>query len=345
MKHAEVRQRLSAYLDGEVSEEERVLIEEHLGSCPACDSALKELTKTIGRVKDVGEVEPPPWMAQKIMTRIREEAGLKRGIFRRLFFPLHIKLPIEAVALVLVSLSAYLVYRTAEPQVRLGETPPVGKYEKTLPGSAPTPATAPVGKGHISEKKGTETLPVLHRHRKPEKAMDKLQLPAQAPITETVTPRNEAAPSPAEKKSEFATKTEPSPLSTGARRAERHLLPTTPVDGERAGYEAKPAGRKFESSGAGKQQTVSLKIKTGDAVSAATEIEREISRLGGRVTKTETTGNGLTLTVLADARKLPALLEKLRLLGHVEGIETLPSTAQETGEVTVSIELVQDTGK
>jgi hypothetical protein len=345
MKHAEVRQRLSAYLDGEVTDEEKVLIEEHLGSCPACASEVKELTKTIGHVKDIGEVEPPPWMARQIMTRVREEAGLKRGILRRLFFPLHIKLPIEAVALVLVTMSAYLVYRTEEPQVRLGETPPVREYKKALPGSRPAPATKSKGKGRISEQKGTETVPVPLPHRKPEKAMDKMQVPAPVPGPESAMPPREESPQSAANNAESAPRMKQSPLSAVAPKEALHPRTAAPADEERSGFEVKSAGRKFESSGAVKQQTVSLKLKTEDAVSAAREIEREISRLGGRVTKTETSGNARALTVLADARKLPALLEKLRLLGNVTGIETLSSTARETGEVTVTIELTQDTGK
>jgi hypothetical protein len=345
MKHAEVRQRLSAYLDGEVTDEEKVLIEEHLGSCPACASEVKELTKTIGHVKDIGEVEPPPWMARQIMTRVREEAGLKRGILRRLFFPLHIKLPIEAVALVLVTMSAYLVYRTEEPQVRLGETPPVREYGNELPKNVPAPATVPKEEGRILKKKGAETAPASERPRNPEKAMDKLQQHAPPPVPETVIPRPKAAPSPAEKKSESETKMEQKPLSAATPGAERHPLAAEPAARERSDFEAKSAGRQFESSGTEKQQALSLKLEVSDTVSAAREIQLETSRLGGRVTKTESSENARTLTLLVDARKLPALLEKLRLLGRVKGTETQPHPAQEAKEVTVIIELAPETGK
>jgi hypothetical protein len=348
MKHAEVRQRLSAYLDGEVSEEERLLIEEHLGSCTECDSALKELTRTIRHVKDIEEVEPPPWMTRQIMARVKEEAGLKRGIFRRLFFPLHIKLPIEAVALVLVCLSAYLVYRTAEPQVRLGETPPVEEYGKELPKNVPPPATAPREKGRTSEKRGTESFPVLAPHRKSEKASDETRLPAPHPGPETVAPHREEVPSPAARKSESAPnarKMEQSPLSASTPKEARHPLPAAPADEERSGFESKSAGRQFESSAVGKRPAVSLKIEGADSVSAAREIEQEISRLGGRLIKTQASGKARTLTVLVDARKLPALLDKLRPLGNVKGTETQPPAAEEAGEVTVIIELVPETGK
>jgi hypothetical protein len=345
MKHAEVRQRLSAYLDGEVTDEEKVLIEEHLGSCPACASEVKELTKTIGHVKDIGEVEPPPWMARQIMTRVREEAGLKRGILRRLFFPLHIKLPIEAVALVLVTMSAYLVYRTEELQVRLGETPPVREYGNELKKNVPAPATAPKEKRRISKKKGSETVPEPQRPRHPENTMDKLQLPAPTRGPETLTPRNEAAPTPSEKKPESATKVEQSPLSAVTPKAARHPLPAAPSDEERSGLESKSVERQFGSSAVGKRPAASLKLEAADTVSTAREIEREISRLGGRVTKAESSEKARTLTIQVDARKLPTLLEKLRLLGNVSGTETQPHPAQEAREVTVIIEIAEGNGK
>ena len=58
------------------------------------------------------EVEPPPFFEQRIMSRVREEAGRKQGILRRLFYPLHIKVPIQALATILVAVLAFYVYQT-----------------------------------------------------------------------------------------------------------------------------------------------------------------------------------------------------------------------------------------
>jgi len=76
-----------------VSPEEQELIEQHLASCRSCSTALYELNRVGEAVKNFKEVEPPPWMKQKIMARVREEAEQRKGVFRKLFYPLHIKVP------------------------------------------------------------------------------------------------------------------------------------------------------------------------------------------------------------------------------------------------------------
>ncbi len=64
------------------------------------------------------EVEPPPFFEQRIMSRVREEAGQKQGILRKLFYPLHIKIPIQALATLLVAVLAFYVYQKGEPEMK-----------------------------------------------------------------------------------------------------------------------------------------------------------------------------------------------------------------------------------
>ena len=46
MDHNDMRHRLSEYLDGSVTADEKSSIEEHLKTCSACSDALHELQKT-----------------------------------------------------------------------------------------------------------------------------------------------------------------------------------------------------------------------------------------------------------------------------------------------------------
>jgi hypothetical protein len=117
-KCAQITEQLSAYLDGIMTAEEKRLIEEHLSTCEHCSLSLSELIKTQETLHNLEEVEPPPWFTQKIMNRVREEAEPKKGLLQRLFYPLHIKLPVEALATCLVVVLALFVYKNTEPEMK-----------------------------------------------------------------------------------------------------------------------------------------------------------------------------------------------------------------------------------
>ncbi len=139
MDHNDIRHKLSEYLDGSVSTQEKILIEEHLKTCTECSQALLELQKTIELVQNVEEVQPPDWMAQKIMATVRAEAEKKKSFIQRLFSPLSIKLPIQAVAVAFLTITAMYLYRGAQPMAPLPETPAVAptlQADKELPASS-----------------------------------------------------------------------------------------------------------------------------------------------------------------------------------------------------------------
>ena len=115
---AHCKEQLSTYLDGIMTAEEKKLIEEHLSTCEQCKAAFSELKKTQETLRSLEEVEPPPWFTQKIMNRVREEAEPKKGLLQRLFYPLHIKIPVEALATCLVVVLALFVYKNTEPEMK-----------------------------------------------------------------------------------------------------------------------------------------------------------------------------------------------------------------------------------
>ena len=115
---AHCKEQLSTYLDGIMTAEEKKLIEEHLSTCEQCKVAFSELKKTEETLRSLEEVEPPPWFTQKIMNRVREEAEPKKGLLQRLFYPFHIKIPIEAFATCLVVVLALFVYKNTEPEMK-----------------------------------------------------------------------------------------------------------------------------------------------------------------------------------------------------------------------------------
>ena len=112
----DIEDSLPAYLEGLLSPEESARVRDHLASCPQCRKAIADLERMGTILSGLEEVTPPPWLKQRIMTRVRDEAQPEKGFFRRLFSPLHLKIPLSTAALLILSVLAFQVYRTQETQ-------------------------------------------------------------------------------------------------------------------------------------------------------------------------------------------------------------------------------------
>ena len=84
MECREVQKRLSAYIEKIVSPKQKALIDAHLKKCKKCKRALADLKKAVTYVQKLDEVEPPTWLTQKVMARIRAEAEEKKGILQKM---------------------------------------------------------------------------------------------------------------------------------------------------------------------------------------------------------------------------------------------------------------------
>ena len=169
MECGKIREMLAPCLEGAVTPEQRLAVGEHLSSCGECKAAMEDLKKTMALVKGLEEVEPPPWLSQKIMACVREEAEKRGGILRRFFFPLHIKVPLEVFAtFLIVGLVAY-VYKTTAPQFetarmsdkarvfRQGEPPspaPAGASTAARRGTGGRPEAGPRKEGKKGDGRG-----------------------------------------------------------------------------------------------------------------------------------------------------------------------------------------------
>ena len=124
MECEKIQGRLSEYLEDTLSSAEKAVIDSHLKSCPECGKALADMETTVRSLKGLEEIIPPPWLTQKIMTRVKTEAELsKKSIWQKLFYPLHVKLPMEALGLFLIALTALYVFKSMEPEIRTVTAP------------------------------------------------------------------------------------------------------------------------------------------------------------------------------------------------------------------------------
>jgi anti-sigma factor RsiW len=67
----EIEEQLSAYLDGELRDEERETVDAHLAGCPECTSILEGLRETIRSVGSLPRLEAPEGFSDRMMGRIK----------------------------------------------------------------------------------------------------------------------------------------------------------------------------------------------------------------------------------------------------------------------------------
>ena len=94
------RNRLNAFLDGEVSEEEAADIEEHLSGCRACRTEYKALQRTAEAVRALPRQKAPDDLAENV----RDNLGSSTGAARVLRIGLPVAASIAAALLVAVFL-------------------------------------------------------------------------------------------------------------------------------------------------------------------------------------------------------------------------------------------------
>lgn len=124
-------ERLSAYLDDELSDVERELLEEHLAGCVACSTTLAELKRVVGRARGLDDRPPAADLWPGIAGRIgaTPPAVTARPVVplgrRRLAFSVP-QLLAAGIALVVVSGSAAWFARAPGARVAAGPPAPGG---------------------------------------------------------------------------------------------------------------------------------------------------------------------------------------------------------------------------
>jgi hypothetical protein len=82
VNHAEVIKNLADYLEGDLSLDDRAVVDAHLDTCSECAREVAELEQTVRLLRSLPEPETPPMIAANVMRRIR--AGETRlGFFGR----------------------------------------------------------------------------------------------------------------------------------------------------------------------------------------------------------------------------------------------------------------------
>ncbi len=360
MECGDIRERFSAYLEGVASPEEERLIKLHLPSCQPCSAALEDLKRTVELLKGLEEVEPPPWLKEKVMSRVRAEEEAKRGIFRKLFYPLHIKLPIEALAAILVAVMASYVFEAVKPELNDLQSPSETKQALTRD-KASKPSSEPGAKG----KTVLEEPPRLRNKRDLARVEDERGRRAlgegrrqAGEASEGLMMPDADKPAPAEppSKSVLAKKGEAVEGGYGyeerARAAEplrRQDLPLrqsapAPTGQEKEGAamerKALPAAPMLKTAAEKSGGRIGFTVHVTDVVTAGGEIETLLGRLGARRIEREPLQDTEVITAKLQDEKIQELIEKLRVIGEVAESDA-PSDIPK-GDAGIRIEIVSN---
>ncbi|MCM8814209.1 MAG: hypothetical protein NC924_09830 [Candidatus Omnitrophica bacterium] len=78
MKCAQCKKYLARFLERDLSAVEQAAAEEHLCGCAVCRQDLRRLEKMIGLLRDLGQVEPPADLMDRVNARIDSSSALAR---------------------------------------------------------------------------------------------------------------------------------------------------------------------------------------------------------------------------------------------------------------------------
>lgn len=359
----EIDNLLPGYLDNDLPPEEMKLVEEHLPACSRCREALADLRKTRGLLQDMQEVEPPAWFKQKIMSQVRKEAEGKKGIIERLFFPLHIKVPVQALATVLIAVLAFHVYKAGEPEVnRVAQIPlpSVELKKEQAPAEPPQKADAAA----VKEEKKSAGSPSAERRE------EKKQLPEFAPAprsdAEGVKLRDKAGsgiygvskqksqPQPAPAGSEDKVKTAAEPEAGNRMFRYSEEKDATAAFGQRkkkaaeAGreiseskgesYAPSAAPRAMAKSAAAARHQLLLVMRVSDLDATSGEAAGVLRRYGTGTSSRQAGAQRMIITADIKSRLINDAIEKLKPLGSLRVIGSIPEAPETT--VTVKIEII-----
>jgi len=301
-----IHDKLAEYIEGTLLPVEKKKVEEHLATCELCRAGAAELKKTMDTLKGLDDIAPPPWLTEKVMQKIRAEAEPKKSIFRKLFFPLHIKLPLEAFATLLIAGAAVLIMKSM--------------------GSDPRTVTT------VTEKPLVQTLP-------PEKELLPKDYPADIPAAgkaeqvpaPAVRPKAEAEPSPGQ------------PRVTDQQPIPAHPMPAAPAPPAPVARSFE-AGKALDSaerdetrqkSAPGSAQSVvsaekksldilTVTVQVRDPEKASGEIEAALSKLGGSISSIEKREASTAIAIHLDAQKFDMFMEQVRRIGILKETQPAP---------------------
>jgi len=170
MKCAGIKQLLSEYVDGVLDAQTKADIEEHISTCTGCRQALEDLKALLGELRAVEPVKAPEDFLNQLHERIKSRFSLGK-IFRTLFVPMRIKIPIQLVTVTATAVLVFSVINLQQPVMQLSDAPMVSEEEEVKLEVMKEPVKPTPGRKILAQKPAS-TKTVTHKKPKTTKAKD-----------------------------------------------------------------------------------------------------------------------------------------------------------------------------
>lgn len=307
MDCSDVRNILNEHIEGNCDPRQQALIKEHLRSCEQCMLYASELKKTIETLQGLDEIEPPVWLTTKVMKKIQEKASPRKSWIEKLFYPLHIKLPLEALATLLITVAAIFIFKNIGPELQQMEVQPQAPVMKSMPAEPEREiqkreASQPQHLRNEAKQKdnfsATET-----RELKTLKEERYVEQPAQSPAIPTV-PAPVFAPSPAPSSAMRQTETGKASGMPARDEVMQRAAPALPLSELSAKKEVAALA------------TITVTVKALDA--AKKEIETYLAKENGEVKIIEQAESRIILEVKLDPAKTGKFITFIESLGKIK---------------------------
>ena len=175
MNCVEARKYFADLLDH--SRDERLRkVNDHVTACTRCTEELAVLAACHRLVAALPPVEAPLGFTARVMAEVRDTAH-RSNLWQRLFLPLQVKLPLQAMAVIMISVLAVFIYQkesglresatTAPPRSRVqkqekaDKLPPVDGRERALKSEAENGDESGAQERGVTRSSQTEQPPLL----------------------------------------------------------------------------------------------------------------------------------------------------------------------------------------
>ncbi|HMK42626.1 MAG TPA: zf-HC2 domain-containing protein [Dissulfurispiraceae bacterium] len=323
----DVKQLLPAYSTDDISSAEKSDIEMHLAACSSCSSALEELRRTIAHVRNLEQVEPPPWLTQKTMECIRSDVREQRqSFFERIFGSWGGRVPVGAIATVLIAVCSFFVYRAIQPDIDFEE-----KKESAAPASVQRETAEPAGKSKegmpTDARERIQEAPRLERPKtlvKKNVPPDKREsAPAvQAPYAATAADRERTVSQARSGKSDAAGRFE---VNSAAQ-----------AQGANFERKEKKAAAPARAALAGRESV--LIVRAADTANAVEKVRAAIARTGGVMVEQQQSGAATVITAEIPTVRIKDFIGDLQQIGLSE--DNVPVSEAERIRLTIRVERI-----
>jgi anti-sigma factor RsiW len=315
----DVRDLFSALADQALEPLQRGQVDQHLSACADCRRELDRFERTVGALRRLGPEGAPVGFVDRVLGAVRPEPWHRR-LLRRLFVPLRVKVPVEAMALILAAAAAVYVFE------RSPELERAAPHEESPPGvSSPIrPAAPAVGTGPPSA--GRSQAP------DPPKAARQRTL---ADDTGSVAPRQKAEDQPAPATPETA-REESHPAAAPERAASMPLAPAAVGRDEPSKKEGRRSSELDATAKTAAPPTSVGLLTVKDRRAAETALAELLARLDAEEVSRRAEQDHTLVEILVSGDRYRELAEGLERIG-VWSIEREPERGPQRIPVRVRI--------